>query len=351
MSRAQLRRGPLIVLSVCAALALASVAMAATSTDGGQSTACGPESSPEEHPSGPGQDVGSAQQTAQTLAVLVEPVNCPASVEAPKGTEATTNEAASHGERRGRLVALTLRLELGQQTTCEIVLRYYGHGKHPMRTQTRYCASKTHRGRWESAGPAQHLPRWAILTGRAQVVRVQVMLRVLSPTTQPIAHATVYLSDGLVGQYGTLKLTTNKQGAASVLIPYGPRRILKATYPGEQDYGAAFSQVEAQFQARTSYFASTRIIHPGEPLTFRGDLQGAPLPKGATSAAKVLVQYRRANRWITWGTTQTQGARWHITLALGGNPRAVTTRAVVLPFSGYPYIKGSSRVVHLYLVH
>jgi hypothetical protein len=306
----------------------------------------------------PGQDANAAaQQTAQTLSVLVEPVNCPAPVESTKNVEVTrpseavtTTEAT--GERRGRLVVLTLRGEIGQETTCEIVLRYYSHRKHPVRSRTRYCRSNTHRGRWESTGPAQHLPRWAILTGQARVVRVQVMLRVLSPTTQPIAHATVYLSDGPVEQYPTLKLTTNEHGVASVLIPYGPKRMLKATYRGEGDYDAVFSQVEAQFQASTSYFASRRIIRPGEPLTFRGVLQGGPLLKGASSAAKILVQYRGTHGWVTWGATHTQGARWHIKLALlGGAPHAVTTRAVVLPASGYPYIKGSSRVVHLYLVH
>lgn len=356
----------MVALSVCAALALASMAVAATSTrmstDGGQPTACGPESSSAaEHPSAPGQGAGTAEQTAQTLAVLVEPVNCPASgespknaepasVDSPKNVEVTTNEAASHGERRGRLAVLTLRLQAGQETTCEIVLRYYSHRKHPVYTRTRYCRSKTHRGRWEFAGPVQHLPRWPILTGRARTMRIQVMLHALSPAIQPIAHATVYLSDGPVGQHTTLKLTTDKQGVASALIPYGPKRALKATYPSEPDYGEAFSQVEVQFQARTSYFASTRIIRPGKPLTFRGALQGGPLPKDATSA-KILVQYRRAHRWVTWGRTQTHGARWHITLALGGNPGAVTTRAVVLPSSGYPYTKGSSRIVHLYLVH
>jgi hypothetical protein len=367
VSRARVRPGPLVALSVCAALALASVSVAATSTststDGAQPTGCGPEgSAAAKHPSAPGQDASTAGQTAQTLAVLVEPVNCPApvespknaeptSVESPRNAEVTTNEAASHGERRGRLVALTLRLDAGQETTCEIVMRYYSHRSHPVYTRTRYCRSKTHRGHWQFAGPVQHLPRWPILTGDARVMRVQVMLRVLSPTTQPIAHATVYLSDGPVGQHPMLKLTTNKQGVASALVPYGPKRALKATYPSESDYGEAFSQVEIQFQARTSYFASTRIIRSGEHVTFRGALQGWPLPKGATSAAKILVQYRRAHRWVTWGRTQTQGARWHITLALRGNPHAVTTRAVVLPSSGYPYIEGSSRIVHLYLVH
>jgi hypothetical protein len=245
-------------------------------------------------------------------------------------------------------VVLTLRVGLGQETTCEIVLRNYSHRKHPVQTRTRYCRSNAHRGRWERRGPAQHLPRWAILTGSARPVSLRVTLRVLSPVTEPIAHATIYLSDGA---RKPLKLTTNTHGNASVTVPYGPTRVLAASYPGEGDYGAAVSQVEAQFRASTSDFASPRQIAPGQPVRLSGALLGAPLPKGPAPAAKILVQYRSGGRWVTWGATHTNGARWHITLRLGGSPRAVTTRALVLPAHDYRYVKGTSRIVHLYVVH
>ena len=245
-------------------------------------------------------------------------------------------------------MVLTLRVGLGQETTCEIVLRDYSHRKHRTQTRTRYCRSKVHRGRWERRGPAQHLPRWAILTGSARPVSLRVTLTVLSPVTEPIANATIYLSDGAPKP---LKVTTNAHGAATVTVPYGPTRVLEASYPGEGDYGAAVSQVEAQFQARTSDFASPRQIAPGQPVTFSGALQGAPLPKGPAPAARILVQYRSGSHWVTWGTTHTNGAKWHITLRLGGSPRAVTTRAVVLPALDYRYVKGTSRIVHLYVVN
>jgi hypothetical protein len=40
-----------------------------------------------------------------------------------------------------------------------------------------------------------------------------------------------------------LKLVTDKHGQASVLVPYGPARILTASYPGEGEYNAALTQV------------------------------------------------------------------------------------------------------------
>lgn len=280
--------------------------------------------------------------------VVVESASCSNSVQQPPTAKGTAGVLGSHAERIGRLVVLTLRVGLGQETTCEIVLRDYSHRKHPIQTRTRYCRSKVRRGRWELRGPAQHLPRWAILTGSTRPVSLQVSLSVLSPVTEPIAHATIYLSDGA---RKPLKVITNAHGSATVTVPYGPTRVLAASYPGEGDYSAAVSRVEAQFQASTSDFASPRQIAPGQPVTFSGALLGAPLPKGPAPAAKILVQYRSGRRWVTWGTTHTNGAKWHITLRLGGSPRAVATRAVVLPALNYRYVKGASRIVHLYVIH
>jgi hypothetical protein len=340
----------LALLSCGALLALGSATWAATSTSPSstatQNVACVPvEVSAAEPPSISGHS-GSAR-TEQALEVVVEPPNCTPSTQPP----AAVGVLGAHGEKlAGRLVALTLQLGPAQQTTCEIVLRYYSHRKHPVRTRTRYCRSEVHRGRWELAGPAQHLPRWAILTGSARVVRLLIKLTTISPATQPIAHATIYLSDGTTSGATGLKLTTNAQGQASTLISYGPIRVLRATYPGEGGYSAAVSQVRAQFQASTTYFASRRLVASGEPVTFTGSLQSRPLPQGRP-AAEILVQYRNHGRWVTWGTAHPNGARWHITLALKRAPSVLTTRAVVIPQKGYPYIEGTSRIVHLYIIH
>jgi hypothetical protein len=294
-----------------------------------------------------------SSEVEQALAVVVEPPECP-----PTQTpEAKQEVRASHQENTGSRVtaaarvALTLRISPNQQTTCEIVLRDYSHRKHPTHTRTRYCHSNVRRGRWEQRGPAQHLPRWAILTGSARHVRVEISLSVLEGSGQPIRHATVYLSSSAPHEHTPVKLVTNTQGRASTEIPYGPTRVLTATYPGEGGYEATGTQVEAQFQASTSDFASTRYIAPGAPVTFSGALLAGPLPGGRGAAAKILLQYQLHNRWVTWGRTQTRGGAWRMTLALKLSPRALTTRAVVLPSAEYPYIEGTSRIVHLYITH
>jgi hypothetical protein len=359
--RSRRTRRRLVPLLCCVVLALASVAWAARSATTpspreSRSTALDVACTPAKataavRPAAERPSAGNASaRTEQTLAVVVEPPECSVSQIPPPG--AAAGVPGNLGERiAGPLVGLTLRISPNQQTTCEIVLRDYSHRKHPLHTRTRYCRSNVRRGRWEQRGPAQHLPRWAILTGSATQVRVEIGLSVLGPVAQPLAHATVYLASSAPDAGARAKLVTNTKGSASLLIPYGPTRILTATYPGEGDYGATGTQVQAQFQASTSDFASTRYIARGAPVTFTGALLGAPLPKGGASAAKILVQYQLKNRWVTWGTTRTHGASWRMKLALNLSPRSLTTRAVVVPSGKYPYIEGTSRIVHLYITH
>jgi hypothetical protein len=249
----------------------------------------------------------------------------------------------------GPFVEITLRVSPNQQTTCEIVVRDYKHRKKPLHTRTRYCHSNVHRGRWEQRGPAQHLPRWAILTGSARVVRMEVDLDALTPAAKPIRHATIYLSSNLPHERTPAKVITNAQGRAELLVPYGPFRVLTAAYRGGGGYEAASTKAEVQFEANSSYLASTRYIAAKQPVTFHGALRGGPLPKGPAAAAKIIVQYKLHNRWVTWGTTHTHLAKWQITLALDLSPRSLTTRAVVVPSAKYRYLKGTSRIVHLYI--
>jgi hypothetical protein len=359
-------RRRLFLLLCGAALALASVTWAASTTSRSPSTAHLSSLTAQQascttaraaaaeraavDPTGKGSD---SAEVEQTLAVVVEPPECPPA----QPSEAKQEVLASHQENTGSRVtaaarvALTLRISPNQQTTCEIVLRDYSHLEHPIHTRTRYCRSNVRRGRWEQRGPAQHLPRWAILTASARRVRVEISLSALLGAAQPIGHATVYLSSSAPHQSTPVKLLTNAQGRASAFIPYGPTRVLTATYPGEGGYEATGTQVEAQFQAATSDFASTRYISSGAPVTFSGALLAGPLPKGQASAARIRVQYRLRNRWVTWGATNTRGAKWRMTLALALSPRALTTRAIVLPTAKYPYIEGTSRIVHLYITH
>jgi hypothetical protein len=349
-------RNQMLLLLCVGGLLLASVTWAATYTDPSQRTAqqtgCAQTQTSAVARSAAERSTAERASSAidQTLEVVVESPNCSGSLE-PPAPEAKSGVLGTHGEKiPGRLVALTLQVSPNQQTTCEIVLRYYSHLKHPVHTRTRYCRSNIHRGRWEAKGPAQHLPRWAILTGSTQLIRMEVNLHAVGSAAQAIAHATVYLSSNAPNESSPVKLTTDSKGRATLLIPYGPNRILTASYPGESGYNAAIAQAEVQFAANTTYFASRRLIASGQLVTFSGALQGRPLPKGHTPAT-IRVQYQRGRRWVTWGTTHPKGANWKMTLAIVGAPQALTTRALVIPSAKYHYIQGTSRIVHLYITH
>jgi hypothetical protein len=256
-------------------------------------------------------------------------------------------------ESSGLAVAIVLRLSSTQQTSCTIVLRYLGRrNNHDYYTRSRYCESHVHRGVWKKRGRATGLPHWAILTGAKRLAYVDVKATLI-PTGAPLAHARLLiLARSLRAKTTSLSITTNAHGQAKLALPYGPDRLLTAIYSGNTTYPGASTDVEADFPARATFFASTRFVAPGGNLSFNGTLLGAPYPASSSSgAARVMVQNLHSRKWVAVAAAVTHGAQWKTTLHIpqAMSPQALSLRALIAPSSSYPYHPGSSRILHIFV--
>lgn len=224
----------------------------------------------------------------------------------------------------------------------------------PVRVKTLLRVGKTRRVRARGARRGRrarrtiYVRRPMIRNGR----RVRLRGRLTAPGGNPLQGAGIEVSARLAlpgaAFQPVARLTTSRTGRFNYLLPAGPSRVLRFRYPGAPKIRAQTREVDVRVRATTTIWANRRVVVNGDLVRFAGRLRGGNMPAGGKL---VEVQYFSRGKWRTFRTTRAapSSGRWRSSYRFTGTRGTVRYRfRVRIPReNGYPYARGSSRVVRI----
>jgi hypothetical protein len=144
---------------------------------------------------------------------------------------------------------------------------------------------------------------------------------------------------------------TTRDGAFRFRIPSGTSRIVRFRYPGTRRQRGATTDVHIGVPASTTIDARPRVAVNGEYVTFRGRLQGRPMPPGGKL---VELQVFTRRRWRTFAQPRADATtgRWQFAYRFEAVSGRVVFRfrARIRKEALYPYELGRSRSVSVRVV-
>lgn len=198
------------------------------------------------------------------------------------GNEATIDR---HGDGRPLLVELPLRKPARIQAGFERIVRRPGKGRRTTIVLRRIAR----------VGVAE---------------RVKIAGRLADNDGRAIAGASVQLvtSTREGGERVVETLSTNADGRFSTAATGGHTRTLRLVYRGSLQALPVQQALKLRVPAATSVRASRYRLRNGQSVTFRGQVQGMPMPAGGKL---VEIQVRFTDRWQTFRTTRSDVfGRW-----------------------------------------
>jgi hypothetical protein len=167
---------------------------------------------------------------------------------------------------------------------------------------------------------------------------------------QPVGGGAVCLvwrPQGTPAAWTTLaRVTTGGDGRFSATVPRGSSREIVAIY--RTGAGAVLGRAVVRVVPRVTIRASRRSLRNGQVLTLRGTLSGGPIP---SRGVLVRAEAWRGTRWQSFGDTRARGAagRYRVRYRFVGTTgtQRYTLRVHVVAQSGYPYLSGVSKRIHV----
>jgi hypothetical protein len=179
---------------------------------------------------------------------------------------------------------------------------------------------------------------------------VRVHGRLLIPGGNPLASADVdvlehtELPDQPWVRSGVAR--TDAEGRYVYKVLPGPNRTVMFRFAGTPLIRPQTTAVQIRIRAATSLDVNRRTVVNGEDVTFRGRIQGGPLPPVGK-----LVQLQAFSRgtWRTFATprARTRSHRWTYRYRFTATRGSVRYRfrAVVPAEGGFPFVRGESRPI------
>jgi hypothetical protein len=157
----------------------------------------------------------------------------------------------------------------------------------------------------------------------------------------------VWRPQGTPAAWTTLgRVTTGADGRFSAAVPRGSSREIVAIY--RTGAGAVTGRAVVRVVPRLTITPSRKSLRNGQVLTLRGTLSGGPIP---SRGVLVRAEAWRGTRWQSFGDTRARGAagRYRIRYRFVGTTgtQRYTLRVHVVAQSGYPYLSGVSKRIHV----
>lgn len=198
--------------------------------------------------------------------------------------------------------------------------------------------------RSSGTGPARVTVRYAT----TKPTQVRGLLR--RADGSPLGGAGVCLvwrPDGSGAPLETLaRVTTGADGRFSYALPRGPSREIVAIY--RTGAGAVTARAAVRVVPRLTIRPSRRSLRNGQVLTLRGTVSGGPIP---SRGVLVRAEAWRGTRWQTFGETRARGSagKYRVRYRFVGTTgvQRYTLRVHVVAQSGYPYLSGVSKRIHV----
>jgi hypothetical protein len=199
--------------------------------------------------------------------------------------------------------------------------------------------------RSRGTGPTRLTVRY---TTKKSAAQVRGLLR--ASDGAPMGGAAVCLvwrPAGTPAAWTTLgRVTTGADGRFSAAVPRGSSREIVAIY--RTGAGAVTGRAVVRVVPRLTITPSHRSLRNGQVLTLRGTVSGGPIP---SRGVLVRAEAWRGTRWQSFGDTRARGAagRYRIRYRFVGTTgsQRYTLRVHVVAQSGYPYLSGVSKRIHV----
>jgi hypothetical protein len=222
----------------------------------------------------------------------------------------------------------------------------------PLRIKTRLAVGKLEHIRAHSSRRGH--PRYRrVLVGRPRTRYGRTILlhgRLTTPGANPVAMTSVEVWEqaDLPGAVWTriASVQTSRTGRFTYRALRGPSRLVQFRYGGTATIRPRSSTVELLVRGATTLRVNRHHLVNGEDITFRGAVQGRPMP----AAGKLVeLQVFTRGRWRTFAQPRASAStgHWHYRYrfdAIHGLER-FRFRARVRKEQGYPYELGTSRSV------
>jgi hypothetical protein len=225
--------------------------------------------------------------------------------------------------------------------------------KLPLRIRTRLVVGRPTRVRARDSHGRTRYRTVLVVKPRANFGNtIPLSGRLTTPGGNPLAGAVVEVSQRVKLRSAPWKriamVRTSRTGRFRFRALRGPSRRLRFRYPGTAKIRARSTDVDLGVRARTSIRANRGHVVNGEDVTFQGRLRGREY--GSVGKTIYLQVYTRG-RWATFATPRAAptSGRWSQDYRFTATRGLVRYRfrAVVPREAGYPYERGTSRVVRV----
>ena len=176
--------------------------------------------------------------------------------------------------------------------------------------------------------------------------------RLTTPGGNPGANAGIEVWEQIALPGSTSRrialIGTDQRGRFKFKALRGPSRVIRFRYAGSPIVRARTTEVEIHVKATSTFSTNRKRVVNGDEIVLRGRVLGHPLP---TVGKLVQLQAYSRGRWLTFATPRASAktGRWSYRYRFTATRGTVRYRfRVRVPReSGFPYISGASRLVHV----